>query len=262
MPMSPNNQKIQKKNQPAKKQWKAAPSKPSAISATKAKTASPQKKTLARTKVSRSAPVLETIKLLKKYYPDAHCALNAETPFQLLVATILSAQCTDDRVNLTTPHLFAQFPDAFDMAKASVQNLEEAIRSINFYRNKAMNLKKCAELLVEKYHGEVPQTMEELVELAGVGRKTANVVLGNAFNITSGVVVDTHVARLSYRLGWTESENPVVIELDLQKIIPREDWVQIAHLLIMHGREVCKARKPLCETCFLFEQCPKILKNK
>lgn len=147
------------------------------------------------------------------------------------------------------------------MAKADPENLEELIRSTNFYKNKAKSLKKCSEVLVEKYQGQVPENLEALVELAGVGRKTANVVLGNAFNIISGIVVDTHVTRLSNRLGWTKTENAVLIEKDLQKFIPREDWILISHWLISHGRSVCKARKPACQVCFLFEQCPKIIKS-
>ncbi len=148
------------------------------------------------------------------------------------------------------------------MAKARVQDIEELIKSINFFRNKAKALKSMSEVLVEKHQGEVPQNLDSLVELAGVGRKTANVVLGNAFDIVSGVVVDTHVGRLSNRMGWTKSGNAVVIEQDLQKIIPHEHWIQISHWLITHGRATCKARKPDCDTCFLFELCPKILKNK
>lgn len=253
-PMSRNNPKLLKNKQLAKKPWKDAPSKPLANKASK--------KTRTAVRAPRKAPVEETLRLLQKYYPDAHCALNFETPFQLLVATILSAQCTDERVNKVTPHLFAQYPSPFEMAKARVEDLEEIVRSTGFYKNKARSLKSCSEDLVEKYQGEVPQKLEQLVELAGVGRKTANVVLGNAYGITSGIVVDTHVTRLSNRLGWTKTENAVAIELDLQKIIPYEHWIIISHWLISHGREVCKARKPLCDTCFLFEQCPKILKNK
>jgi endonuclease-3 len=206
------------------------------------------------------APVPETLGLLERYYPDAHCELNHETPFQLLIATILSAQCTDVRVNQVTPHLFAQFPSAFEMAKAAPEVLEDLIRTTGFFKNKARSLKKCSEVLVEKYQGEVPKKLEDLVELAGVGRKTANVVLGNAFNIISGIVVDTHVTRLSNRLGWTQTGNAVLIEQDLQKIIPKEKWIILSHWLISHGRTTCKARKPACQVCFLFEQCPKIIK--
>lgn len=201
----------------------------------------------------------ETLALLKRYYPDAHCALNFETPFQLLVATILSAQCTDDRVNKVTPELFKRFPNAIEMSKAPLEEIEELIRSTGFFKNKAKNILETAQILVEKYQGMVPRDLDQLVELAGVGRKTANVVLGNAYSITSGVVVDTHVTRLSQRFGWTQSDNAVIIERELQKIIPFDDWILVSHLLISHGREVCKARKPLCATCFLFEQCPKII---
>lgn len=254
--MSRNNLKVPKKNPPAKKQWKAALLKPLAISPGTSKKSRPKVQ-----KGARPAPVDETLFLLRKYYPGAHCALHFQTPFQLLIATILSAQCTDERVNQVTPHLFAQYPSAFEMGKARVEDLEEIIRPTGFYRNKAKNLKSCSEILVEKHQGQIPQVLEDLVELPGVGRKTANVVLGNAFDITSGIVVDTHVTRLSNRLGWTRTENAVLIEQDLQKIIPRKDWILFSHWLISHGRAVCKARKPSCDTCFLFEQCPKILKN-
>lgn len=207
----------------------------------------------------KKAPVnLEvTLKLLKRYYPDAHCALNHRNAFELLVATILSAQCTDERVNVVTKDLFDQYPSPEKMAKAPVEDLELAIRSINFYRNKAKNLKACARALVEKHQGQVPSKMEELVELAGVGRKTANVVLGNAFHIPSGIVVDTHVARLSQRLGWVRGQDPVKIEKRLMEFVPPKHWIQLSHELIFHGRQICKARRPLCEKCFLFEHCPK-----
>ena len=258
MPLSPSNPKIPKKSQLAKKPWKVAQSKPSATTATKLK--SQLSGPVASPKVrSSKAPVSETLSLLQRYYPDAHCELNFETPFQLLIATILSAQCTDVRVNFVTPHLFAQYPSPFEMAKASPENLEELIRSTNFYKNKARNLKKCSEVLVEKYQGRVPENLEALIELAGVGRKTANVVLGNAFDIISGIVVDTHVSRLANRLGWTKAENAEVIERGLQKLIPQDKWILLSHWLISHGRAVCKARKPACQVCFLFEQCPKII---
>lgn len=255
--MSQNNQKAPTRSLPVKKQWKAAQSKPSATLQRNNKKANPK----VQQKKACYAPVDETLTLLKKYYPDAHCALHFETPFQLLIATILSAQCTDERVNQVTPQLFAQYGSPYEMAKARVEHIEEIIRSTGFYKNKAKNIKACSESLVEKHQGEVPQKLGDLVELAGVGRKTANVVLGNAFNITSGIVVDTHVTRLSNRLGWTQTENAVRIEQDLQQIIPQKDWILFSHWLISHGREVCKARKPACDTCFLFEQCPKILKN-
>ena len=173
----------------------------------------------------KKAPYLETLALFKRYYPDAHCALNYTTPYELLVATVLSAQCTDERVNMVTPHLFKKYPTPQKMAKAPVEDIETIIRSTGFFKNKAKNLKECASALVERYKGEVPQDLEALVGLAGVGRKTANVVLGNAFNIASGIVVDTHVSRLSQRLGWVKTDNAVLIERELVKHIPKEDWV-------------------------------------
>lgn len=206
---------------------------------------------------AKKAPYLETLALFKRYYPDAHCALNYTTPFELLVATVLSAQCTDERVNMVTPHLFKKYPTPQKMAKAPVEDIENIIRSTGFFKNKAKNLKECAIALVEKYKGEIPQDLEALVELAGVGRKTANVVLGNAFNIASGIVVDTHVSRLSQRLGWVQTDNAVLIERELVKHIPKNDWVMFSHYLISHGRAICKARKPDCSHCFLEETCPK-----
>lgn len=206
---------------------------------------------------SRPAPVKETLELLRRYYPDAHCALVHRNPFELLVATVLSAQCTDERVNKVTPPLFARFPDPAAMAAAELPELEELIRSAGFYKNKAKNLKSLAESLTNRHGGEVPQKLEELVQLAGVGRKTANVVMGNAFAVATGVVVDTHVGRLSFRLGWTTSHNPVQIERDLAGKIPEDRWIQLSHELIFHGRQICLARKPRCSRCFLSEICPK-----
>lgn len=203
------------------------------------------------------APILPTIALFKRYYPDAHCALDHRNPFELLVATVLSAQCTDERVNMVTPALFEKFPTPQAMAKAKLSELETLVRSTGFYKNKAKNLKSCAQDLVEKHKGKIPQDLESLVELAGVGRKTANVVLGNAFDIPSGIVVDTHVTRLSNRLGWVKTENAVLIEKQLCKEVPQEDWIMLSHYLISHGRAVCKARKPDCAHCFLEETCPK-----
>lgn len=211
-----------------------------------------------KTKISaRQRSILATIELLKRYYPDAHCALNYTNPFELLVATILSAQCTDERVNMVTPHLFKKYPTPKALAKAPVESIEEIIRSTGFYKNKAKNLKACAIGLVEKHHGGVPKDLEALVELPGVGRKTANVVLGNAYHIASGVVVDTHVTRLANRLGWVKGDNAVVIERQLAKLVPQEEWIMLSHYLISHGRAVCKARKPACSHCFLEETCPK-----
>jgi endonuclease-3 len=183
--------------------------------------------------------------------------LDHDSPFQLLIATILSAQCTDERVNMVTKGLFKAYPTSSAMAQAEISHLEELVRSAGFYQNKARNLKACSQALVEGYGGEVPRELEALIELAGVGRKTANVVLGNAFGMTSGIVVDTHVGRLSFRFGWTKSENPVIIERDLQPQIRHEDWILISHLLIFHGRQVCKARNPQCDHCFLFDLCPR-----
>lgn len=210
-----------------------------------------------RNKTSEPAPVLETIENLKRFYPDAHCELFHKNAFELLVATILSAQCTDERVNKVTPALFDRYPTAFKLADAHLHDVEKYIMSTNFYKNKSKNLIGMAQILVDRYDGEVPKDLFQLVELPGVGRKTANVVLGNAFGMTSGIVVDTHVGRLSQRLGWTELDDPVKIEQDLIQIIPLVDWVLIAHLLIFHGRKICKARNPDCAHCFLFDLCPK-----
>jgi len=185
-------------------------------------------------------------KLLQKKYPDAHCALNHSNAFELLVATILSAQCTDVLVNKVTPGLFARLPTPQLMAKAGLASIESLVNRVNFWRNKAKNLKAMAELLVEKHHGVVPQTMEELIELPGVARKTANVVLGNAFNINHGVVVDTHVGRIAQRLGLTHHTDPKKIERDLMALFPQDQWCMLSHLLIYHGRAVCKARHALC----------------
>lgn len=194
---------------------------------------------------------------LAKLYPDAHCALNFENPLQLLIATILSAQCTDVRVNMVTPALFARYPDARAFAEADVGELERAIQSTGFFRNKAKNIRECCRLIVDKHGGEVPGTMEGLVVLPGVGRKTANVILGNAFGVP-GITVDTHVGRLSRRLGFTENEDPVKVEQDLMEIFPKKDWTMLSHRLIFHGRQVCFARKPNCAGCTLAKYCPKI----
>lgn len=204
-------------------------------------------------KVKRAHHICE---LLQKYYPDAHCALHHETPLQLLIATILSAQCTDDRVNMVTPALFERYPTAQDFAKAKQADVETLIHSTGFYKNKAKNIIKCCQDIVALHKGEVPQNLNSLVKLAGVGRKTANVVLGNAFDIPSGIVVDTHVTRLSNRLGLVKGKNAEIIERELIELIPKEDWIQFSHWLIFHGRQVCKARKPQCERCFLITNCP------
>lgn len=213
--------------------------------------------TKAIAKSKAAAPILPTIALFKRYYPDAHCALNFTTPYELLVATVLSAQCTDERVNMVTPALFKKYPTPQKMAKADIEDIENLIRSTGFFKNKAKSLKGAAIELVDKYHGEIPQDLGALVELPGVGRKTANVVLGNAFGIASGIVVDTHVTRLSNRLGWVNTDNAVQIEKELIPRVPQEDWVMLSHYLISHGRAICKARKPDCAHCFLEETCPK-----
>ena len=197
------------------------------------------------------------IRKLKRYYPDARCALDHANPLELLVATILSAQCTDARVNIVTKGLFARFRSAADYGQASIGELEHAIRSINFFRNKAKALKGMGQRLVALHGGEVPRELDALTELPGVGRKTANVVLGNAFGIAVGIVVDTHVKRVAFRLGLTKAKTPEAVERDLLKIIPKEDWVDISHLLIFHGRQICKARRPSCERCPLEGDCPR-----
>jgi endonuclease III len=194
---------------------------------------------------------------LAKLYPDAHCALHHENALQLLVATILSAQCTDTRVNLVTPALFARYPDAQAFADADPRELETAIQSTGFFRNKAKNIQACCKILIEKHGGKVPGTMEELVPLPGVGRKTANVILGNAFGVP-GITVDTHVRRLSNRMGLTRHQDPIKIERDLMEIIPEKDWTMFSHRMIFHGRQVCFARKPNCAGCLLAKDCPKI----
>ncbi|MDQ3518462.1 MAG: endonuclease III [Gemmatimonadota bacterium] len=196
---------------------------------------------------------------LSEEYPRAQCALVHESPYQLIVATILSAQCTDARVNLVTPNLFAIYPRASDLADADQSELEKVIQSTGFFRNKSKSLIGMASAVVEEHQGEIPDTMEKLFQLPGVGRKTANVVLGNAFGINEGVVVDTHVGRLSARLGFSRHSDPVKIEQDLICLFPREKWTMLAHLLISHGRAICVARRPRCEECVLSDICPSSL---
>ena len=193
---------------------------------------------------------------LTQTYPDAHCELNFRNPLELLIATILSAQCTDKQVNIVTETLFQKYPTAIDFATAPLAELEQSIRRIGLFRNKAKNIKACCEALVEHHQGEVPRTMTELIALAGVGRKTANVVLGNAFGINEGVVVDTHVGRLAQRFRLTTAKTPEKIEKDLQELVPREDWAQLSHWLIWHGRRRCYARRPDCDHCELAPLCP------
>jgi endonuclease-3 len=200
----------------------------------------------------------EVAALLAREYADAECALVHETPFELLIATILSAQCTDERVNIVTKELFAKYSTPAALAAVPIKRLEKLVQSTGFFRNKAKNIHACCVKLVEEHGGNVPAEMEKLVHLPGVGRKTANVVLGTAFGIASGVVVDTHVTRISQRLGLTEHEDAVKIERDLAEQLPQKEWINFSHRLIWHGRRVCKARRPLCGSCVLERICPKI----
>lgn len=207
----------------------------------------------ARQKRQRTEEILAR---LNDEYPDAQCALTHQSPFELLVATILSAQCTDKRVNLVTPALFERFPTPAAMGEAEIEELEELVRSTGFFRNKARSLSGLGRALTKDHRGQVPSTMAELTALPGVGRKTANVVLGNAFGIDEGVVVDTHVQRISKLLGLTDQKTPEKIERDLMEWVPKTDWTLWAHLLILHGRNVCKARRPACGDCVLIDLCP------
>lgn len=202
------------------------------------------------------APPVEVYRRLHRAYPDAHCALDHRDPFELLAATILSAQCTDARVNVVTPDLFRAFPTPGALAAARRPHVERIIRSTGFFRNKARNLIAMAQALVADHDGKVPRTLDELHALPGVGRKTANVVLGNAFGISEGVVVDTHVGRLARRLGLTREDDPVKVERDLMRQFPRARWTMLPHLLISHGRAICLARRPRCGTCVLADICP------
>lgn len=198
------------------------------------------------------------ISVLKRVYPTAHCELNFSNPLELLIATILSAQCTDKRVNIVTADLFKKYRSAKDFAEADLAVLENDVRSTGFYKNKARNIKSACADILSMHHGQVPSSMEELVQLGGVGRKTANVVLGNAFNINIGVVVDTHIGRLSHRLGLTRHRAPEKIEKDLMVLVPQNEWTLFSHLLIWHGRRRCVARKPDCAGCEIRDLCPRI----
>lgn len=206
-------------------------------------------------KASRHAA--QVLHLLKQEYPDAHCELDWEAPLQLLVATILSAQCTDVRVNLVTKTLFQKYSAPEDYLVVPEEELQNDIRSTGFYRNKTRSIRGACARIIEEYHGEVPQTMEELLTLPGVARKTANVILGTAFNTASGIVVDTHVLRLSYRIGLSKEKDPKKVEKDLMKLFPRDEWITAGHVIVWHGRRVCYARKPNCGGCTLQEICPK-----
>ncbi|TAO01332.1 MAG: endonuclease III [Phormidium sp. SL48-SHIP] len=206
--------------------------------------------------VSEQQRAGEILRRLTALYPDATCSLDYESPLQLLVATMLSAQCTDERVNNVTPALFARYPDAIALAGANLETLEALIKSTGFYRNKAKNIRGASQMILERFDGQVPQTMEALTQLPGVARKTANVVLAHGFGINAGVTVDTHVKRLSQRLGLTDEENPVKVERALMPLLPQSDWENWSIRLIYHGRAVCKARKPNCGDCVLVDLCP------
>lgn len=207
--------------------------------------------------VNPKSYVRRLLRDLAKLYPDAKCALHHDGPLQLLVATILSAQCTDERVNIVTPVLFERYPTAQDFADADLPELESMIQSTGFFRNKAKSIKNCAQKIVEEFGGDVPDQLEQLVTLPGVGRKTANVVLGSCFDVP-GITVDTHVGRLSRRLALTVEEDPVKVEHDLMKLIPKKEWTNFSHRMIFHGRQICFARKPNCEGCLIAGYCPKV----
>jgi endonuclease-3 len=217
------------------------------------------KKKIKSKSIGRSTSVaLKIIDRLSTIYHDAHCALHHSSPFQLLIATILSAQCTDERVNQVTPKLFKEYPTPEKMACADLSRIEKLIYSTGFYKNKAKNIISCSKEIVKKHKSEVPRDLEKLVHLPGVGRKTANVVLGNAFNIPSGIVVDTHVLRLSQRFGWINTQNAEITERELLKFVPPIHWIAFSHWMIFHGRQVCTARSPKCDLCFLKDLCPQV----
>jgi endonuclease-3 len=209
---------------------------------------------------NKKTRVLNIIGLLENQYPRAKTALHYSSPMEILIATILSAQCTDKRVNIVTKSLFKKYRTAEDYANADIAELEQDIRSTGFYRNKAKNIKNAGRMMVEKFDSQVPNTMKEILELPGVARKTANIVLSNAYGVIEGIAVDTHVRRLSKRLGLTENKNPNKIEEDLMQIVPKSHWKRITNLLISHGRKICKARKPKCDSCILNKICPSAFK--
>jgi len=211
---------------------------------------------LKKTRLDEKTKVLKIIQLLEKEHPDAKIALHYSNPLELLIATILSAQCTDERVNIVTQKLFKKYRTAKDYANADLKELEQDIRSTGFFRNKARNIKKCCQMLTEKFDSQIPKTMEEILELPGVARKTANIVLSNAYGVVEGIAVDTHVRRLTQRLGLTENDNPDKIEEDLMQIVPKKYWMKITDLLIFHGRRICTAKKPNCGMCVLNKLCP------
>jgi endonuclease-3 len=247
-----------KSARPALARTRVQARRPASQTAKKAKPSGARRATRHGGPADRGPRAREIVARLERAYPEAHCALLHGNPLQLLIATILSAQCTDARVNMVTPALFERFPDAEAFSEAHILEVEELIRSTGFYHNKAKNIVGCCQELMMRHGGKVPADLDALVQLPGVGRKTANVVLGNAFGIP-GVVVDTHVGRLSQRLDLTSHEDPNKIELDLMETVPREKWTLLAHLLIEHGRRVCKARSPQCGACVLSDLCPSSL---
>lgn len=205
----------------------------------------------------KQARLGEVLRILERTYPESECSLTFKSPYQLLIATILSAQCTDERVNKVTPALFARFPGPQEMSRASVKEIEELIKTTGFYRNKAQSISECSRALVDRHAGNVPQDLDALTQLRGVGRKTANVVLGVAYGIP-GLVVDTHIGRLSRRLGFTPETDPVKVEHEMMEIVPRDRWTEFGHILISHGRAICTARKALCDECPVSRLCPKV----
>ncbi|MCH7688385.1 MAG: endonuclease III [Planctomycetes bacterium] len=227
----------------------------------KKKTKSARRKTAGKKETNNGELKKQTAKIVRglaKTYPDVECALKHNSPYELIVSTILSAQCTDERVNMTTPALFKKYPTVEDLAGSKQADVEKLIKSTGFFRNKATNLRAMAEAVTQQHGGKIPQTLEELVALPGVGRKTANVVLGTAFGIPSGVVVDTHVKRISNLLGLTTSKNPEIIERNLIELVPRNEWINFSHRLIHHGRRICIARRPRCSECPLLSNCRRV----
>ncbi len=206
----------------------------------------------------RRSRVRKIIRRLKKEFPKAECALHHDSAFQLLVATILSAQCTDVRVNMATPELFRKYPDAAELSRATQAAVEKIVKPLGFFRNKASNIRAMAQALLDDFDGEVPQDIDELVRLPGVGRKTASVVLGTWYGISSGVVVDTHVKRISNLLSLTESKNPDIVERELMEVVPKKEWIDYSHRIILHGRKTCIARRPRCSDCVLLSVCPRV----
>ncbi len=210
----------------------------------------------------RAEQAAKVLKGLKTLYPDAQCELNFGSPWELAVATILSAQCTDKRVNAVTPHLFKRYPAIEDYVKADIKEIESIIRPIGFFRSKSLSIQESARTLLKDFNGKLPKTMAELIRLRGVARKTANVILGTAFSLAEGIVVDTHVKRVSFRLGLTKKTNPALIEKDLMAVIPRKEWIFFGHAMVRHGRRVCAARKPLCQSCLFKSFCPQGIKKR